>query len=178
MRFDIVSGQFEETDGAPDKPAVIGSDGVLSWSVFKTRCESLAAMISVLGLPAGHPIIVRGHKEAEMVCAMTACMMLGHPYIPLDVVVPMDRVMRIRAITGSSLIIDHTDEGFANDVPFVIQRGMVRRNAAAAMGAGVPDRPSDPIRYIIFTSGSTGEPKGVRITREAAALTAGGTSAS
>ncbi|MBL0126163.1 MAG: AMP-binding protein [Flavobacteriales bacterium] len=168
MRFNIVSGRFEETDGSPERAAVIGSDGALTWSAFKTRCEALAAMISALDLPAGHPVMVRGHKEAEMVCAMTACMMLGHPYIPLDVVVPMDRVMRIRAITGAALIIDQTDERFVDHVPFVLQNGKVRRNPEVLIEAGVPDRPADPIRYIIFTSGSTGEPKGVRITREAA----------
>lgn len=167
MRFDIVHARFEDRDRDADKPAVIGSDRTLSWSGSEAEAAGLAAIIAGLRLPPGHPVLVRGHKEAGMVSAMIACMQCGHPYVPLDVVVPLERVARIRAITGSRIIIDHTTDPFPT-VPFVIKQGVLTRNDVAQAGASIPDRPQDPIRYIIFTSGSTGEPKGVRITREAA----------
>lgn len=168
MRFDIVHARFMEESVSPDKAAVVGSDRILSWTQLKEEAEALIVTIRSLELPPGHPVIVRGHKEAGMVSAMTACMMLGHPYVPLDLVVPMDRVMRIVAITGSRLVIDHSNEPFARGVSHVLQGGRLRHNHDLPHGAGIADRPHDPIRYIIFTSGSTGEPKGVQITCEAA----------
>lgn len=127
----------------------------------------MVARISALGLPKGHPVVVRGHKEADMVVSMVACMMLDHPYIPLDLVVPEERVRRILTITGAQLVIDCSSDPLRYDVSAICPR---RQDTLRAVDPsnGVPFRPEDPIRYIIFTSGSTGEPKGVRITREAA----------
>jgi D-alanine--poly(phosphoribitol) ligase subunit 1 len=167
MRFDIVAARFEELDLAPDKLAVAGSDRDLSWSALREEVLVMAERIGQLGLPKGHPVIVRGHKEADMVVSMAACMMLDHPYIPLDLVVPEERVRRILAITGAQLAIDCSEQPLVYDVSAIAPHGQdVRRPIDPAKG--VPYRAEDPIRYIIFTSGSTGEPKGVRITREAA----------
>ncbi|MBK8497705.1 MAG: AMP-binding protein [Flavobacteriales bacterium] len=167
MRFDIDSAKFVEHDLDSEKLAVIGSDRAVSWSELEAESEELAVTLRSLDLPLGHPVLVRGHKEVGMVSAMIACMICGHPYVPLDVVVPSDRVRRILAITGSRLIIDHTEDAFP-DVAFVLKRNGLLRSAATSSAEPAPDRPEDPIRYIIFTSGSTGEPKGVRITRESA----------
>ena len=156
MRFDIVNARFDQLDRTPWKPAVVGSDGSITWAEFKVEVERMADVIRGLELPAGHPVMVRGHKEVGMVSAMAACMLCGHPYIPLDVVVPMDRVKRIQVITGSQLLIDHTADAIPETIRNVWQNGSLRQNAHAPVGAGIPDRPQDPIRYSIYTSGSTG----------------------
>ncbi|MBK9289586.1 MAG: AMP-binding protein [Flavobacteriales bacterium] len=169
MRFDIETGRFKDLASGGEKLAVVGSDRSLTWSAFQAEVEVTADRIKALGLPAGHPVLVRGHKEAGMVVAMAACITLDHPYVPLDLVVPMERVQRILAITGSQLVIDHSGDVFPSTVAHVLDgQGALTRHQVAA-SAGIPFRAEDPIRYIIFTSGSTGEPKGVRITREAAA---------
>ncbi len=167
MRFDIVAARFEDLDEAPEKLAVAGSDRDLSWSALRSEVETMAERIGKLGLPQGHPILVRGHKEAGMVVAMMACMKLDHPYVPLDLVVPEERVRRILAITGAQLVIDSSDRPLSCEVSVIAPHGKDLLKAPAP-GKGIPYNASDPIRYIIFTSGSTGEPKGVRITREAA----------
>lgn len=166
MRFDIVAARFEDADAAPEKLAVAGSDRDLSWAMLREEAFTMAERIGKLGLPRGHPVLIRGHKEADMVVSMVACMMLDHPYIPLDLVVPEDRVRRILAITGAQLVID------CSEVPLTYEVSMIAPGARDVLAKadptkGIPYRPEDPIRYIIFTSGSTGEPKGVRITREA-----------
>jgi D-alanine--poly(phosphoribitol) ligase subunit 1 len=167
MRFDIVAARFEDVDAAPDKLAVVGSDRDLSWAALREETGALAERIHKLGLPKGHPIIVRGHKQADMVVSMVACMLLDHPYIPLDLVVPEERVRRIIAITGAQLVIDCSERPLAYDV-YMIAPGAPDVPGPIDPTKGVPYRSDDPIRYIIFTSGSTGEPKGVRITRQAA----------
>nr|MBP7515933.1 AMP-binding protein [Flavobacteriales bacterium] len=94
MRFNIVTARFEEVDTASSKPAVVGSDRYLSWGALIKEADAMVARISALGLTKGHPVVIRGHKEADMVVSMVACMMLDHPYIPLDLVVPEERVRR------------------------------------------------------------------------------------
>ncbi|MEO8068509.1 MAG: AMP-binding protein [Flavobacteriales bacterium] len=168
MRFNIVSARFEEEDVLPTKLAVAGSDRDLSWTDLRVEAQAMAARIVALELPLGHPVLIRGHKEAEMVVAVVACITLGHPYIPLDKVVPLERVKRIQRITGSQLVINCSMEPFPSNGGLVMEKGGVRGVLSVDAGPSIPFRPEDPIRYIIFTSGSTGEPKGVRITREAA----------
>lgn len=167
MRFDIVAARFVEAGVEPHKLAVAGSDRDLTWAKLQQECEALAERIKALRMPAGHPVVVRGHKEADMVVSMVACMMLDHPYIPLDLVVPEERVRRILGITGAQLVIDNSSEPLVYDVSLIVPRGGGTLRPVDGT-KGIPYRSHDPIRYIIFTSGSTGEPKGVRITREAA----------
>lgn len=169
MRFDIVTGTFEDFDREPGKLAVIGSDRALTWNELRAEVGEWIARLKSLDLPAGHPVLVHGHKRAEMVSAILACIALDHPYIPLDMVVPPERIERIRLLTGSQLLLNCTGSATELHVPIVLERARVTKQAHCVFGAEVPARQHDPIRYIIFTSGSTGEPKGVQITREAAA---------
>ncbi len=168
MRFNIAAGAFEEPHQDGGKPAVIGSDRALTWKQLREEADALAARIDALALPAGEPVLLRGHKQAGFVAAIAACISRDRPYVPLDAVVPLDRVRRIRAATGASLLIDFMEEPALGVAPITWAAGVEHRSDAVPLPGLVPDRPDDPIRYIIFTSGSTGEPKGVRITREAA----------
>ncbi|MFZ1686264.1 MAG: AMP-binding protein [Flavobacteriales bacterium] len=169
MRFDIVTGRFEELDQATGKLALAGSDRDLSWSALRDEVQQLSSLITDLALPKGHPIMVYGHKRAAMVVAVLACISNDHPYIPVDTVVPMERVKRILAITRTQVLINCTGEALALDAAIMISEGIVQRVGQPDFSESIPFRSDDPIRYIIFTSGSTGEPKGVQITREAAA---------
>lgn len=168
MRFDIVTARFQDTELDAGKLAVAGSDREITWAELRTEVERMVDRIRSFGLPPGHPIVVRGHKQADMVVSMMACMMLDHPYVPLDLVVPEERVRRILAITGSQLVIDCSAEPLVYNVSMMAP-GRTDEGKLLDPIQGIAERPHDPIRYIIFTSGSTGEPKGVRITRQAAA---------
>ncbi len=168
MRFDIVTARFQDPELDADKLAVAGSDRDITWAQLRTEVDRMVDRIRSFGLPPGHPVVVRGHKQADMVVSMVACMMLDHPYVPLDIVVPEERVRRIVGITGSQLVIDCSAEPLAYTVSMMAP-GRTDERKVLDPTKGIAERPHDPIRYIIFTSGSTGEPKGVRITREAAA---------
>lgn len=169
MRFDIVTGTFEDTDVDCGRLAVIGSDRVLTWNELRTEVGEWTSMLKSLELSPGHPIMVHGHKQADMVVAMLACIAMDLPYIPLDQVVPLERVERIRQMTGSAVLLNCTGTAAQVQAAIIVEQGKVMRRAAPAFSSPLQPRSNDPIRYIIFTSGSTGEPKGVQITREAAA---------
>ena len=71
---------------------------MLSWGDLVSRSDSLAgALAETLGSD-GSPVVVRGHKEPEMLIGFLGCRKAGHPYIPVDVTTPELRLARIRPL--------------------------------------------------------------------------------
>ncbi|MFA9238907.1 MAG: AMP-binding protein [Candidatus Paceibacteria bacterium] len=150
MRFDLQLLDFVECEKDSEKLAISASDKDLTWSEFKSEVEKLKIELSQYNLPKGHPVIIYGHKEANFIVSMTACMSLGLPYIPVDTIYPIERLHKIAAIVNSAIVINTIE----NKIDF------------EAKNSSTTYHLDDPIIYIIFTSGSTGEPKGVQITRD------------
>ena len=94
-------------------------------------------------------MVVLGHKEPELIIAYLGVIKSGRAYVPVDTAVPAQRIERIVAASGASLILS----------PEKIADLSTGRGPAPSCRLGVDDH-----YYIMFTSGSTGEPKGVPIT--------------
>ena len=150
MRFDLQLLDFVECQKDSEKLAISASDKDLTWNEFKSEVEKLKTELAQYNLPKGHPVIIYGHKEANFIVSMTACMSLGLPYIPVDTIYPKERLNKIANIVNSAIVINTIE----NKIDFE------PKNSTTTYYL------DDPIIYIIFTSGSTGEPKGVQITRD------------
>jgi D-alanine--poly(phosphoribitol) ligase subunit 1 len=122
----------------------------LTYGDLKVQSDFLAAHLSGRLADDRSPIAVIGHKEPEMLIAFLGCVKAGHPYVPLDISLPRQRIDDITAASGAGLTLTPEDVRKALSGP------------AGRLG-NRPLAPSDPY-YIIFTSGSTGVPKGVPIT--------------
>ena len=150
MRFDLQLLDFVECEKDSEKIAISASDKDLTWNEFKSEVEKVKLELCQYNLLKGHPVIIYGHKEANFIVSLTACMSLGFPYIPVDTIYPIERLHKIAAIVNSAIVINTIE----NKIDFE------SKNSATTYYL------DDPIVYIIFTSGSTGEPKGVQITRD------------
>ena len=150
MRFDLQLLDFVECEKDSEKIAISASDKDLTWNEFKNEVEKVKIELLQYNLPKGHPVIIYGHKEANFIVSMAACMSLGFPYIPVDTIYPIERLHKIAAIVNSAIVINTIE----NKIDFESKNSSTTYHL------------DDPIVYIIFTSGSTGEPKGVQITRD------------
>lgn len=166
MKYDFFQLQFAETTVNPGKIAVAGSDTDLSWCALQEETLRLQNLFRELNIPAGHPVMIYGHKEAFYAAALLACIHSGITYIPTDVIYPDERLLKIKAQTGSQVIICCRETPLAEAFSISINKhakATVRQNPDFGQSTYAPC--GEQLQYIMFTSGSTGEPKGVQITR-------------
>ena len=138
----------------PDRVAHQVNGTALTWSELVRRSDAVASELANMALEPASPVVVRGHKETEMLLGFLGCAKAGHPYVPVDAGVPEARVEKIIAASGARLVL--TPE---------TTRDIVARGLAAGRPRPSVSATSETPHYIMFTSGSTGEPKGVVITR-------------
>jgi D-alanine--poly(phosphoribitol) ligase subunit 1 len=134
---------------APNAIAHISGDQRLTYGELRRRSDALAAHLTKRFGDNRTPIAVLGHREPEMLIAFLGAIKSGRPYVPLDTVLPQQRIDKILAILRPALLLTPED--------------VTRLSSSDASGPAIPTKRDDPF-YILFTSGSTGEPKGVIIT--------------
>jgi D-alanine--poly(phosphoribitol) ligase subunit 1 len=135
----------------PQRLAHISPSGQLTYADLRRGSDAVAAFIRRALPDDRSPLLVAGHKEPEMLLAFLGSAKAGHPYVPVDVSLPPQRVERIVATSGSRLTLTPDRVREALQVTAEPHRAALR---------------GDDAYYVMFTSGSTGEPKGVTITVE------------
>jgi D-alanine--poly(phosphoribitol) ligase subunit 1 len=134
---------------APNAIAHISGDRRLTYGELRGRSNVLAIQLEKRFGDDRSPIAVLGHREPEMLIAFLGTLKSRRPYVPLDTVLPRQRIDKILAISRPALLLTPED--------------VTKLSSVAASGPTTRAQRDDPF-YILFTSGSTGEPKGVIIT--------------
>ena len=134
---------------APSAIAHISGDQRLTYGELRRRSDTLAGHLAKRFGDDRAPIAVLGHREPEMLIAFLGAVKSRRPYVPLDTVLPQQRIDKILAISRPALLLTPED--------------IARLSCAATPAPETRAQCDDPF-YILFTSGSTGEPKGVIIT--------------
>jgi D-alanine--poly(phosphoribitol) ligase subunit 1 len=134
---------------APKAIAHISGDRRLTYDELRRRSDALAAHLTKRFGDHRAPIAVLGHREPEMLIAFLGAVKSRRPYVPLDTVLPQQRIDKILAISQPALLLTPEE--------------VTTLSSSAAPAPAARTKRDDPF-YILFTSGSTGEPKGVIIT--------------
>src|SRR6266566_7410059 len=134
---------------APEATAHISDRKTLTYGQLRRRSDALASYLTERFGDDRSPIAVLGHREPEMLIAFLGAVKSRRPYVPLDTVLPQQRIDKILAISRPALLLMPED--------------ISKLSSVAEPAPATRAQRDDPF-YILFTSGSTGEPKGVIIT--------------
>ncbi len=134
---------------APKAIAHISGDQRLTYGELRQRSDAIATHLTDRFGDYRAPIAVLGHREPEMLIAFLGIVKSRRPYVPLDTVLPQQRIDKILAISRPTLLLTPAD--------------VTKLSTSTAPAPAIRIKRDDPF-YILFTSGSTGEPKGVIIT--------------
>lgn len=185
----------------PERIAHQHREQALTYAELKLYSDALAIWIHEnknLGdeQEAHSPIVVYGHKENEMLVAFLACIKSGHPYVPVDTSVPLERVRQIIEASGAKLVLSPQEvpEGLRKEGLDLQEKLSIQGSTELTQGSQMKHTSlatntsqesnlfekhlgqapflewqvgKEEVYYIIYTSGSTGTPKGVQITLEA-----------
>lgn len=132
----------------PHQLAISGSDYAITWQELSVAVSDWVLRYQHCRQPAGTPVVLYGHQQAEFAVAIYSCLLHNIPYIPVDCIYPQERLKEICQLANAPYYYDVATQQFI------------------ATGEAGEVLAEQDLAYIMFTSGSTGKPKGVQIGRE------------
>ncbi|WP_308408796.1 non-ribosomal peptide synthetase [Streptomyces sp. AC627_RSS907] len=148
----------------PDRIAVRGSDGDLTFAELDRRTARLAHWLSTRGVGPGDRVGVRLRRGTGLVTAFLGVWRAGAAYVPLDPEYPPQRLAFMADDSRVRILLTEADAEFAPPgVEAVVPARLV--DASTDSAARQVEVARGAAAYVIHTSGSTGEPKGVVATR-------------
>jgi amino acid adenylation domain-containing protein len=164
-----VHERFEEqARSTPDRVAVIGATGSLTYAELDAAANRLASHLEQLGPVRRQPVGLCMERTPSMIVALLAILKAGGAYVPLNYEHPPARLSHQLLDAGARVLV--TEQHLLASLPTELDATVVcvDRDAAA-----IADRPAeslgpiatlDDLTYVMYTSGSTGTPKGVAVT--------------
>jgi amino acid adenylation domain-containing protein len=161
---ELFEARVEES---PDKPAVVSSDGVLTYEELNRQANALAHQLRGLGVGSESLVGLCMERSLEMLVGLFGILKAGAAYVPLDPAYPTDRLAFMLKDANVSVLLTQTplvDRLPKHDARVVCLDGLpheVDPAEARPVNSGVTP---ENLVYVIYTSGSTGTPKGALIT--------------
>ncbi|MFD9220700.1 amino acid adenylation domain-containing protein [Streptomyces sp. NPDC060064] len=172
---DTIDALFARRAAAyPDRIAVHGDDGQLTYSELDAQADRLAHLLAESGVLPGDVVALCAERSAQSIVMMLAVLKAGAAYLGLDSKQPearRDLILRdasVRVVLadkgsatgfdgdGCTVIVPGEEQGAARERP------PARPTLDSGSGSG-----SDRTAYVAYTSGSTGTPKGVCVPHRA-----------
>jgi amino acid adenylation domain-containing protein len=158
----------KHAETTPERPALACNGVVLSYDALNRAANRLAHRLlrdfPELGTDA--VVGVRIPRGENLVVAILALWKAGASYIPIDPVLPPQRVREMMQSAGATLLL--TDAAHAADAGALAPAVLVCDGAEDAARPLPQDNPDVMVSmydlaYVLFTSGSTGKPKGAMV---------------
>ncbi|CAG8958435.1 hypothetical protein HYFRA_00011112 [Hymenoscyphus fraxineus] len=149
-----------------DDPALKdGYGSSLSYEQMFHRVQQIVAKLLTLGEKRGFKIAVFQERSVDWVCSLLAIMYVGAVYVPLDSIMPIERLSSIAGdCNPAAILFDNTT---AHKLPGLDVKDTTTINVEtlhdSAIGVHEIQAIADNPAAILYTSGSTGTPKGIQI---------------
>jgi amino acid adenylation domain-containing protein len=156
----------EQVERAPDRMALIGDGGQVSYREFNRRANRLGRYLQRMGVG---PEVVVGlclERSVEMVVAVMGVLKAGGVYLPLDPEYPLERLSFMVEDAGVGVVL--TERELENRVPAFCGQTVCldeewEKISEESEGNTESEVEAENLAYVIYTSGSTGRPKGVMV---------------
>lgn len=160
----------------PDSVAVVCGEAQLSYAQLNAHANRLAQDLKNLGVGRGQLVAVCMDRSVEMVTGLLGILKSGAAYLPLDPLLPKERLLFILEDAGAAAVL--TQSKLLPDLrdlfttgkgsPVLVCLDSNSETPDASNEADIEAKATgDDAAYVIYTSGSTGKPKGVQITHRA-----------
>ncbi len=147
---------------APERPALVAADEVVTYGEVTTRAEAVAAALTDGGCGAGDVVGIHARPTPDVCAAVLGVLRAGACYLPLDPTYPAERLSFMVHDAGARVVLSDAGLPWKPDAASVkvlpLRPSVARRAVAPGGGPG-------GVAYVIYTSGSTGRPKGVAVSR-------------
>jgi len=150
----------------PNAPAIRHRDRELTYLQLDQRVQRIARGLQLQGVGRGDRVLVYMPRSVDQVAALLSIMRCGAAFAPIDIQIPLNRVVQISQDLEPKLWI--ADDSFFSTVRDLLPTKTICKRATDLANANDGEWQNVPIdandlAYLIFTSGSTGVPKGVAI---------------
>jgi len=167
-----------QVDKYPDDVAVQDSSVKLTYKMLDEKSDHVASyLLSNFGT-IHEPVGVLINRSAELIVLLLGIFKSGKSYVPIDPLIPGDRISYIIHHSQVSIVIYETEflkdinnsvlqnVAFENPLRFVKKEELFGLIYNKSLEPPFNKPGSTDTAYIIYTSGSTGNPKGVEISHK------------
>jgi amino acid adenylation domain-containing protein len=160
----------EQSERAPDAPAVIFEDRHLTYRQLNARANQLAHYLKRYGVDIDVPVGICMEQSVDLIIAIIGILKAGGVYVPLDPGYPRERLAFMVQDCGAPILVTQQEftGTFTGSGAKIISLDADWKKIEEERASNLDgDISVDPLAYIIYTSGSTGQPKGVAVEHRA-----------
>jgi amino acid adenylation domain-containing protein len=167
MENAMISELFRRRASAhPDRVAIRGWDGELSYGALAERADRVAAGLWRAGVRPGMVVGVHHRRSAATVACLLGILRIGAAYLALDHRDPTARLRAILCDAGVTVVLSSEDRAADLGIERVVHLDEVAGKPGEPPAVRIP---AEQTAYVAYTSGSTGPPKGVCVPHRAVA---------
>jgi amino acid adenylation domain-containing protein len=155
---ELLSAQVART---PLAEAVVDGQRVLSYAELDRATDNLASALQNSGVGPETVVGVALNRSLDTVVAAIGILKAGAVYLPLDPVLPEQRLAFMLHDARAVLVL--TDETVAARLPGDVPQWRIAQSFPISTPR-LPEITPEHLAYIVYTSGSTGIPKGVAVS--------------